>query len=348
MSARYFAIHLLLIVLFEIPWVSHAAELKEHTSRVFDLYAIAIEDRIQRQVAGQDAFLCMDQIRPKERAAAESGLRRGKVFFYQQGTCGADHQIKVPDGLIHHWIAAVYLRGATLPEVLATLQDYDHYKEIYAPDVPQSRLVGRNGNESRVYMRLQRDSIVTVAYNILFEVDWNKISPAKAHCRSHSIRIAEIANRGERDEHEKRVGNDRGFLWRLNSYWRLEEREGGVYLELEVIALSTEVTPVLAWFVNPLLNSIPKAYLSSCLNRTRAELKRKPVLPQGAFGAMHIRSEPRLAGSAQRKPVLLSSDDECGTLSALIHVVLSWLSPRITMRAPELGRAGTGISGMCP
>jgi hypothetical protein len=73
--------------------------------------------------------------------------------------------------------------------------------------------------------------------------------------------------------------NVRPFLWRLHIYWRLEEKDGGIYLELEVIALSRSVPAIIPWFVNPPLNSVPKAYLSNCLNATLVELKRRVVMP---------------------------------------------------------------------
>ena len=281
---------LLVSLLVTVSGSSQAAELKTHTIEAFNLYAHVTEDRISQQVASQGAFLCLDGVEQRQRSAIRGELRRGKAFIYQPGMCNAGYQIKAPDGLIHHWIAAMFVDGAALPDALAILQDYDNHQEIYKPDVQQSRLLSKRRNESQVYLRFYRNAIVTAAYNSEFDVRWVMISASRAYSRSHSTRIAEVANPGDLEERERPVGNDRGFLWRLYSCWRLEERDGGVYLELEVIALSRSVPAIISWFVNPLLKSIPKAYLSNCLNATRAELKRRTALtcPSGIVLSSHV------------------------------------------------------------
>ncbi len=42
---------------------------------------------------------------------------------------------------------------------------------------------------------------------------------------------------------EKPEGKDRGFLWRLNSYWRYQQVDGGVLVECESLTLSRESRP---------------------------------------------------------------------------------------------------------
>jgi hypothetical protein len=87
--------------------------------------------------------------------------------------------------------------------------------------------------------------------------------------RSHSTRIAEVENQGKPDEHELPVGMDHGYMWRLNIYWSIEEKRGGVYLEIEVIALSRKVPLILAWLINPVVEKIPRSTISHLLNNTR-------------------------------------------------------------------------------
>ena len=64
-------------------------------------------------------------------------------------------------------------------------------------------------------------------------------------------------------------GVDHGFLWRLNSYWRFEERDGGVYVECEAISLTRNVPIGLGWIVNPIVRTLPKESLESTLRNTR-------------------------------------------------------------------------------
>src|SRR5882724_6658997 len=79
------------------------------------------------------------------------------------------------------------------------------------------------------------------------------------------------------NEREKPIGKDRGFLWRLYSYWQFQEKDGGVYVQLESVALSRSVPALFAWVVNPLLKSIPREYLSRLLTSTRIAVTNKSV-----------------------------------------------------------------------
>jgi hypothetical protein len=58
-------------------------------------------------------------------------------------------------------------------------------------------------------------------------------------------------------------------MWRLYSYWRIEEKDGGVYVQNESITLTRTVPAMLAWLINPLVKSIPRDVLSHLLTNTR-------------------------------------------------------------------------------
>jgi hypothetical protein len=62
----------------------------------------------------------------------------------------------------------------------------------------------------------------------------------------------------------------------MNSYWRVEEKDGGVYLQNETIVLTRRVPPFLAWIVNPLLDSLPRALLNKLLFGTRDGMANRP------------------------------------------------------------------------
>src|SRR5947209_6795729 len=48
---------------------------------------------------------------------------------------------RVPLGLIHHWIGAVFLPGTCIDDVLSVVRDYDKYKDFYAPNIIESRVL---------------------------------------------------------------------------------------------------------------------------------------------------------------------------------------------------------------
>jgi hypothetical protein len=83
--------------------------------------------------------------------------------------------------------------------------------------------------------------------------------------------VAEVYDPGP-GEHELPPGHDHGFLWRLNSFWKFEERDGGVYLECRAISLSRDVPTGLGWLINPIIRSLPRESLSNTLRETRQAL----------------------------------------------------------------------------
>ncbi len=83
------------------------------------------------------------------------------------------------------------------------------------------------------------------------------------------MRIAEVENAGKRDEREKTPGDDDGFLWRMETWWRMEERDGGVYVQSEVASLTRDIPTGLGWMIRPFVTDIPKESLTFTLKATR-------------------------------------------------------------------------------
>ena len=130
----------------------------------------------------------------------------------------------VPGGLIHRWVGLLFIPDATVAQTLAVLWDYDNHKNIYKPYVRNSRLLERNGNESKTYLQLYKKSLITVVLNANCDITDTQFTSTRAQTKSYSTRIAEVANQGKPDEHEVQVGMDHGNVWRLYTYWRIEEK----------------------------------------------------------------------------------------------------------------------------
>jgi len=265
------------------PGSAGAAELKQETAEAFNQYVRVTEDRMTEGMRDGRTFLWVDTFPELQRDKLYTQLRQGNVVIEQLETFENEKRIRVPNGLIHHWIALSFVPGVTLQQVLALMQDYDHHERIYKPDVLRSKLLYADGNYFKVYLRLHQKAIITAVFSAEFDVSYFPLDENRAHSRSYSTRIAELENPDRSDEREKPIGKDRGFLWRLYSYWRFQESDGGVYVQLESVALSRSVPVLLAWVVNPLLKSIPREYLSRLLISTRAALTNKSAA--GSFGA---------------------------------------------------------------
>ena len=247
---------------------ANSAELKSDTAAAFDRYIRATEQRMAGDLA-TGHFLVVDSLPTPARQRIYMQLRQGQVYIEQLHTKEDGKPIQAPDGLIHHWVGVAFIPGGTLSRTVAVLQDYDNHKKIYRPDVRESKLLEHQGNKFKVYLQLYRKSLVTVVVNLNVNIHYTVLSATRAMSRSCSTRIAEVENAGKPNERELPVGNDHGFIWRLNNYWRLEEKDGGVYVQVGSVGLSRTIPWTVAWLVNPLVRSIPKTTLTRLLNETR-------------------------------------------------------------------------------
>jgi hypothetical protein len=175
-------------------------------------------------------------------------------------------------------VGVAFIPRATLSQILAVLPDYDNHKIIYKPDVRDSRLLTRDGDDFKVYLQFCWKSLVTVIVNVNLDIQYKLIGTTRAMSKSYSTRIAEVENAGKPDEHELPVGSDHGYVWRLYSYWRIEEKEGGVYIQVASIGLSRTIPWAIAWLVNPLVRSVPRSVLSRLLESTRRAVETKAEL----------------------------------------------------------------------
>jgi hypothetical protein len=250
------------LLLSTVPGIT-TVELQPHTVEAFDRYARSAEMRLDQQ-SHSPAYLWVDGA-PNRRTRVQRGEAIAEPYSGAADT-------EVPGGSIHDWIGAVFIPGATLAKTLAMAQDYDSHKAIYKPEVQDSKLIKRSGDEFQVYLRLLKKEVITVVLNTNHDVRYFPLDRGRCYSQSHSTRIAEVDNPGEPDEREMQPGRDHGFLWRLNSYWRFEERDGGVYVECEAISLTRSVPVGLGWLVNPIVRALPRESLANSLRTMRQAL----------------------------------------------------------------------------
>lgn len=250
---------------------AECAELKKETAVAFDRYIGVSEARIKAELHN-GPFLFVDDLPETRRTEAYASLRKGQVLLEQVNTKEEGHPIEVPHGLIHDWVGVLFIPDVSLSQTLAVVQDYTNHQKIYKPEVRRSKLLERNGDAFKVFLQFYKKSLVTVVINANFDVTYERLGTDRTVSRSYSTRLAEVENEGREDEHELPVDDGHGYLWRLYSYWRFEEKDGGVYVQLESVGLSRGVPAIFAWLVNPLLRSIPRGTLSSLLGATREAL----------------------------------------------------------------------------
>ncbi|HUK26544.1 MAG TPA: hypothetical protein VLV49_18345 [Terriglobales bacterium] len=239
-------------------------QLKPQTLESFGAYLHTVEAAMEKTLAGRDAFLWSDST--PERAQQ---VRKGKVvaeFWSGKGP------VKIPNGLVHDWIGAAFIPGPNVEEVLALLQNYDNHKNIYRPEVIASKLIRRAGNDFQIYLRLLKKKILTMVLDTDHDVHYRCLHRNRWACHSHTTRIAQVEDAGSPKERVLPPDTGYGFLWRLYSYWRFQERDGGVYVECRAISLTRDVPLGMGWIIEPIIQKLPRESLVRTLEATRQAL----------------------------------------------------------------------------
>jgi len=246
-----------------------AAELKDATRQAFGHYVQLTDARNAKELQGGEALLWIDTLQNEQRTQAYAALQHGEVKMQKLQTRDNGTAIACPGGLIHHWVGVIFVPGAKVNDVLAILEDYDHHSTYFAPDVERSKVLAHDDDHFRAFLRFRRHKVITVVLNTEHDVHYFRDSPTRAHSRSSAVRIAQVENASRNDEHEKPLGHDGGFLWGMETWWRMEERDDGVYVQSEVASLTRDIPTGLGWMIGPFVNSIPKETLTLTLEATR-------------------------------------------------------------------------------
>jgi len=250
-----------------------SAELKPVTVEAFDRYVKATEARIDTEMRRPGEFLYVEGLPEPRRAPALAALKSGQIYMEKlKMRDSSGHELEAPDALIHHWMGAVFIPGATLHQTLTLVQDYDHHQEIYLPEVVRSKLLARKGNDFKIFYRLRKKKVITVTLDSDHDVHYFEVDASHAYSRSYTTRIQEVADADKPTEHEKPIGRDSGFLWRLDSYWRFEQKDGGVYVECESVSLTRDIPWIVSPLVKPFVTDIPKESLQMTMGSTRRAL----------------------------------------------------------------------------
>jgi hypothetical protein len=264
--SRKHVLHALLGALALSTATLGAAELGESTAKAFDTYVAAAEVRPAKP------FLWVDTRPAAERQRLFADLRDGQLVIERLRVRPGGRSLDVPDGLIHHWIGTVFIPNTTAAEAVALLQDYNRHASVYAPTVGRSRLVSHQGDEFTFSLRFVMTKVITVVVDGEHRARFASLGPGRARSWVRSTRLAEVTDHGTSRERLEPVGQGGGYLWRLNSYWRFDERDGGVYLECESISLTRDIPFGLGWIVGPFVTSLPRESLEFTLQTTRRTL----------------------------------------------------------------------------
>ena len=183
---------------------------------------------------------------------------------------------RVPSGLIHDWLGAGFIPNVTIADILRIVRDYDHYADIYHPGVIDSKLRSTDGMRDFFFLRFANKSVVAkTALDSEGEATYVRLDEHRWYAFSNTIHIREIDKLGTPEQHTLPENQGTGYIWRLSSITRLEERDGGVYAELEALALSRDIPAAFRLFANPIVRRVSRDSLATSLHQTRVAIEAK-------------------------------------------------------------------------
>jgi hypothetical protein len=232
----------------------------------FNAYTGRVESRLAGQHRSAGSFLATTSF--------DSGtirLRKGEPVIEQlTPATGAEFS----GSLLHHWRGTAFVPGAKAADFERLMQDFKDYPLHFSPQVLQARLVSQRGDRMQGWMRVRQQHVIPVVLDTTYDIAYGRLDTQHGYSISRSTRIAEIYGAGTNAERALNADDEHGFLWRLNTYWSYEERDGGLYLQIEAISLTRSIPHGLGWAIRPYIESIPRDSLDFTLRSTCNALRK--------------------------------------------------------------------------
>lgn len=211
-------------------------------------------------------FLAMDY--QTGAAADRRALLQGAIVVHRMQTVTPQGSpIPIEGGLVHHWRGAVFIPHVTVDRVMEGLRTAPPAQA----DVLQARVLERGADRMHMFLKLRRSKIVAVVYNTEHTVTFRRVNDQRSSSESTATKIAEVDGFGTPRESERPPGDDRGFLWRLNAYWRYEAANGGVIAECESLTLSRGIPFGLGVFIGSMVEGTARESMDRTLSAVRTE-----------------------------------------------------------------------------
>ena len=236
-----------------------AAELKQETLDAWDQFLHHAAARLSERTQG--SFLWSDQA--PERVHR---IRAGEIVVSQIGR-GPE---AVPSGLIHHWIGAVFIPGVRMEDVIGLIRDYDRYPEVYKPSIVDAKTLSRQSNQDRFEVTVvDKNMFNKRALDSEYDSRFVQVDRSKWYSVTQAVHVREVTGLGEGAPRKIPEGEGSGYIWRLCTISRYQERDGGVYVETEAMALSRPIPGALHFVIDPIVRRVSRASIATSLVQTR-------------------------------------------------------------------------------
>lgn len=262
MAYRYSVISAAIFAVLLAGTCVRAAEPSSAALASFNSYINTVEGRLSFQHRDASGFL----------ASADQGrLRQGEPIIEK---LAPDSPSGFPGAMLHHWRGTLFVSGATAADFERLMRNFGAYPQVYDPQVTQCRILSQQGDQYRVVMRVKQKHVLTVVMDTTYDVSFGRLDTKHGFSTSRSSSIAEIADAGTPQERALSGHDSHGFLWRLNTYWSYEERDGGLYMQIESVSLTRSIPTGLGWAIGPFVESVPRESLEFTLRSTANALRK--------------------------------------------------------------------------
>ena len=238
----------------------------------FNSYVTGVESRLGQQHRSADAFHAPGALA----AQSETRLRGGELTVEELTPSGGT---ALPGALLHHWRGTAFAPGATTADFERLMKDFNAYPQNFSPQVLQAKVISQRGDSLQTMMRVRQRHVITVVMDTAYDVTFGRLDERHGYSVSRSTRISEIGSPGTDSERELGAKEEHGFLWRMNTYWSYEEKDGGLYMQVESVSLTRSIPRGLGWAVQPFVESVPRDSLEftlrSACNGLRKEREKK-------------------------------------------------------------------------
>lgn len=246
------------------------AEAPQKAVNAFDAYAGRVEARLAQQHRSAKGFLA--EVRTDGKV--DERLRRGEVVIEKLSPEKDD----VPGGMLHDWRGTAFVMGATAADFERLMKNFKAYPQIYAPQVERAQILSSQSgpvpDHFSASMRVKQQHVITVVMDTTYDITYGRLDAKHGYSASRSTKIAEIDDPGTAKERVLSPDKEHGFLWRLNTYWSYEERDGGLFMQIESISLTRGIPTGLGWAIGPFVESVPHESLEFTLRNTCKALQR--------------------------------------------------------------------------
>jgi hypothetical protein len=233
----------------------------------FNSYIDVVEARLARQRRSHDGFVApLTSV-----AQGELRLRRGESIV-ERLTPAAGRDL--PGAMLHHWRGTAFVPGAKAADFDRLMRDFNTYPQHFSPQVVLARVLTQQGDRFQVEMRVRQHHVITVVMDTVYDVAFGRLDALHGSSISRSTRISEIDAAGTSDERALDPSHAHGFLWRLNTYWSYEERDGGLAMQIESVSLTRSIPDGLGWVIGPFVESVPRESLEFTLRSVCSALRK--------------------------------------------------------------------------